>query len=230
MPIMSFLRVRQSLLVDDFMAWLLPRVAEQFGSRASADTYCVVSAGRPQPSGFILPPGMRREAGNSEPWPPYSAAVLTHGFELGPEITRAMSTWLDLVHSYRVTRTVIKDDGAIASGRPSSGIKYLRGLTFHPDLPHSAIRRSWANHANLAVDVHVGASRYVQWWVDEQLTDDAPRIGGVAELHFADEKALEQRFFDSPRGVKEIVQDLAHFVDGGPPRLFASDHVFGSPT
>lgn len=229
MPIMSFVRVRQGLHAENFIAWLLPRVADEFARRAAADAYAVVSAGRPQPSGFVLPPSLRREAGNSEPWPPYDAAILVQGFALGQETSRALPEWLDLVHSYRVTGTVIKDDGAIVGGRPSSGIKYLRGLAFHPDLPEPAIRRSWANHANLAVDVHVGASRYVQWWVDERLTEDAPRIGGVAELHFADEEALEQRFFDSPRGAKEIVQDLAHFVAGGPPRLFASDHVFGTP-
>jgi hypothetical protein len=228
MSIMSFLRVRPNLEVDAFINWLLPQVAEQFSSRAGAASACVVSAGRPQPEGFVLPANMRREGGISEPWPPYNAAIVIDAFELAADTMQAMSDWIDLAHSYRVTRTVIKDDGAVETGQPSSGIKYLRGLAFHSDLPASAIRRSWANHANLAVDVHVGASRYVQWWVDEQLTADAPRIGGVAELHFAKVEDLEERFFDSPRGAKEIVQDLAHFVAGGPPRLFASDFVFSS--
>jgi len=226
MSIMTFLRLRPNLEVEAFAGWLLPRVAAQFGSGARASSSCVVSAGRPQPDGFVLPANMRREGGASEPWPPYSAAIVTDDFELAADTTQAISEWIDLSHSYRVTPTVIKDDGAIAVGQPSSGIKYLRGLTFHSDLPASSVRRSWANHANLAIDVHVGASRYVQWWVDEQLTADAPRIGGVAELHFAKVENLEERFFDSPRGAKEIVQDLAHFVAGGPPRLFANDYVF----
>jgi hypothetical protein len=104
----------------------------------------------------------------------------------------------------------------------------LRGLIFHEDLPESAVRRSWDRHAPLAVDVPEGASRYVQWWVEEQLSRDAPKIGGVAELHFATKAALAQRFFDSPRGMKEIAHDIGHFVAGGPPRLFARDYVYGS--
>ena len=227
MSIMSFLRIRRNLDVAAFTAWLLPQVAEQFESRASSTSSCVVSAGRPQPEGFVLPANLRREGGVSEPWPPYSAAIVTDDFHLAAETMRDMLEWVDLSHSYRVTRTIVKDDGRVAAGLPSCGIKYLRGLAFHDDLPDSAIRRSWANHANLAVDVHIGASRYVQWWVDEKLTEGAPHIGGVAELHFATVEDLEERFFDSPRGAKEIVQDLGHFIAGGPPRLFASDFVFG---
>jgi hypothetical protein len=122
---------------------------------------------------------------------------------------------------------VIKDDGASADGRPSTGIKYLRGLIFYEDLPESAVRRSWARHAPLAVEVHIGASRYVQWWVEERRSRDAPEIGGIAELHFASDQALAQGFFDSPRGMKGIIQDTGHFIAGGPARLFARDHVFG---
>lgn len=227
MPIMSFLRLKQNLACGEFIAWCSADIERQVQQYDKAGARCVISEGRPQPAGFVVPAGLRTEVGPA-PWPPYDAALLEESFELAEQTKQSMAGWLDLVHSYQVSEAVIKDDGSIATGRPSTGIKYLRGLSFHPDLPPSAVKRSWANHAKLAVDVHVGASRYVQWWVEKQITPDAPNIGGIAELHFANDAALEERFVDSPRGAKEIVQDLAHFVAGGPPRLFARDYVFQS--
>ena len=227
MPTISFLRARPDRNASEFHAWLLAEVKAGFENEPAGRPYCILSLDEPLPSGFILPPAMRLDASNSIPWPPYDAAILRAGPEAAATVPAGLDRWIDLDHSYRVTRNVIKDDGAIADGRPSTGIKYLRGLVFHADLPESAIRRSWARHAPLAVEVHVGASRYVQWWVDEHLSRDAPRIGGIAELHFASERALADGFFDSPRGMKEIIQDTGHFIAGGPPRLFARDHVFG---
>jgi len=229
MPIISFLRVRGDRSAAEFHEWLLAQTRASFEERQAGRTYCVLSLSQMLPWDFYVPPAMRLDASNSTPWPPYDAAILRADVEPAAAIPAGLDEWVDLDHSYRVTRKVIKDDGAIVDGNPSTGIKYLRGLIFHEDLPESAIRRSWARHAPLAVEVHVGASRYVQWWVDEHLSRDAPKIGGIAELHFATERALAERFFDSPRGMKEIVQDTGHFIAGGPPRLFACDHVFGRP-
>lgn len=225
MAIISFLRVRANRDATEFGRWLMQKL--EAASENTSD-YCVLSLGVPPPSDFSLPPAMRLDASNSVPWPPYDAALLCERTAPTDAFATDIREWVDLDHSYRVTRKVIKDDGTIADGRPSTGIKYLRGLIFHDDLPESAIRRSWARHAPLAVDVHEGASRYVQWWVDEHLARDAPCIGGIAELHFASDRALAERFFDSPRGMKEIAHDLGHFVAGGPPRLFARDYVYGT--
>lgn len=226
MPIISFLRVRPDRKTSEFHDWLLAQIKAVFESEAVRPRYCILSLDEPIPAGFSLPPAMRLDASNSVPWPPYDAAILrTDGSAAFPS---GLDEWADLKHTYRVTRKIIKDDGNVIDGMPSTGMKYLRGLIFHDDLPESAIRRSWARHAPLAVDVHEGASRYAQWWVDEHLSADAPKIGGIAELHFATASALAERFFDSPRGMKEIAHDLGHFVAGGPPRLFARDYVFGS--
>lgn len=185
----------------------------------------VVSLGEPAPAAFALPRAMQLDASNSTPWPPYDAAVLVEDDTRRTALPGGLAGWVDLDCAYRITPTVIKDDGTITAGRPSTGIKYLRGLVFHSDLPETALRRSWARHALLAVDVHVGASRYVQWWVDALLSPDAPRIGGIAELHFRSDADLAGGFFDSPRGMREIVQDTGHFIAGGLPRLFCRDHV-----
>lgn len=222
MPVISFLRVRPGRKAAEFKAALLAAFSTASAGRV------VVSLGEPPPAAFVLPPAMQLDVTNSTPWPPYDAAILIEDGDRATALPDALRGWVDLDHAYRVTATVIKDDGSIVAGRPSTGIKYLRGIIFHPDLPETAGRRSWTQHAPLAVDVHVGAARYVQWWVDERLTPDAPRIGGIAELHFGSDADLARGFFDSPRGMKEIVQDTGHFIAGGPPRLFARDHVFGA--
>ena len=228
MPIISFLRVRKDRTASNFHDWLLAQIRAVSENKAARPRCCVLSLDEPVPSGFSLPPALRLDASNSVPWPPYDAAILRSDDEPSDTSPGGLDEWADLEHTYRVARKVIKDDGLIVDGLPSTGIKYLRGLIFHEDLPESAIRRSWARHAPLAVEVHVGASRYVQWWVEEHLSANAPKIGGIAELHFATNDALAERFFDSPRGMKEVAHDLGHFVAGGPPRLFARDYVFGS--
>ena len=82
---------------------------------------------------------MRLDASNSVPWPPYDAAILRRDIEPTHAFPAGLSEWADLEHAYRVTRKVIKDDGAIVDGSPSTGIKYLRGL-YLPRGP-SRIRR-----------------------------------------------------------------------------------------
>lgn len=106
----------------------------------------------------------------------------------------------------------------------SPGIKYIGLLEFHADLPDSAAKRSWAIHANLAVEVHVGMDKYVRNWVVEAPTPGCKPARGIAELHFPSEQAITDRFFDSERGMREILHDTSHFVASGA-RSFASEHV-----
>lgn len=106
----------------------------------------------------------------------------------------------------------------------SPGIKYIGLLEFHADLPDSAARRSWGIHANLAVDVHVGMDKYVRNWVVEAPTPNCKPARGISELHFPSEEAITDRFFDSERGMREILHDTSHFVASGA-RSFVSEHV-----
>ena len=96
-------------------------------------------------------------------------------------------------------------------------------LMFHADLPDSAARRSWKLHAALVDKVHIGATRYVQNWVIAALDTSCPPARGIPQLHFPTHEDLAQRFFDSPRGRDEILQDTSHFVQSGP-RLYTVEH------
>jgi hypothetical protein len=93
-------------------------------------------------------------------------------------------------------------------------LKLLALLSFHADLGPDAARRSWAHHAVLASRVHLGAQRYRRNWVCESWNSDDERLSvdGMAEIDFAADEDLTERYFDSERGRQEILHDVGHFV------------------
>jgi len=153
-----------------------------------------------------------------EIWGPRSAR------EMASDLRRAVADRVGAFHAYAVTATQIYSRRAFARGRPSGGIKLIGRLMFHPDMPDTAARRSWALHAGLAARVHVGSALYVQNWVDEALMDSCPPTRGIPIMHFPTEQAFFEEFVDSPRGMQEIIQDTSHFVAGGP-RLYTTEYV-----
>jgi hypothetical protein len=123
---------------------------------------------------------------------------------------------------YQVEEIVELDRQAVVLGERSPGIKYIGRLSFHPDLPASAARRSWDIHVPLALRVHVGMDKYVRNWIV-----DASRgrsAGGIAVLNFPTLDDMLTRYFDSERGKEEIMHDISHFVASGT-RFFTSEFV-----
>ncbi|MBN8939594.1 MAG: hypothetical protein J0H01_08895 [Rhizobiales bacterium] len=123
---------------------------------------------------------------------------------------------------YQVEEIVQLDRQVVVLGERSPGIKYIGRLSFHPDLPASAARRSWDIHVPLALRVHVGMDKYVRNWIV-----DASRgrpAGGIAELNFPTFDDMLTRYFDSDRGKEEIMHDISHFIASGT-RFFAGEFV-----
>jgi hypothetical protein len=131
----------------------------------------------------------------------------------------------EFIHAYRVSDRVIWDDQGVRGGEVTPGVKLIGRLMFHADMPDSAVKRSWGLHGKLARKVHVGCSKYIQNWVEETLIPGSPETRGMPQLNFPSEKDFTERFFDSPRGQEEILQDVSHFVQGGP-RMETTEHVF----
>jgi hypothetical protein len=123
---------------------------------------------------------------------------------------------------YQVEEIVQLDRQAVVLGERSPGMKYIGRLSFHPDLPASAARRSWDIHVPLALRVHVGMDKYVRNWIV-----DASRgrpAGGIAELNFPTLDDMVTRYFDSDRGKEEVMHDISHFIAHGT-RFFTSEFV-----
>lgn len=154
-------------------------------------------------------------------WVPSMAAWENAIAPFTDELTRLCSRRVD----FRITDSTVKNDEPTSpSDRPSPGYKLLRGLTFHSDLGPAVARRLWAHHAELAVQVHVGMTRYVQHWVDESLTPGGPAIDGFSELYFPSLEAMRDRYFDSERGKNEILHDIGHFIASGSKRFYGQEY------
>jgi uncharacterized protein (TIGR02118 family) len=124
---------------------------------------------------------------------------------LSPHVARAV---------YRVTESVEKDQGP-APGWPVSGVRLIVPWTGRGDVSAAEQRRHWDEHVPLANRVHVGVTRYVRNWVECAVGDDAesaPAYRGIASQHYASERDLRERSFDSPASVQVILADVADFI------------------
>lgn len=190
------------------------------------------------PSAIAGPDGVRRVVVNAVDVQPASIAWQRPGEQPQPAIQPfdvVAETWITdaavaariaaalaalpgvgSAHSYLCTETVEKDEGP-------TGVKYIAQVHFHDDLPDAAAKRCWTQHVPLALRVHAGMSRYVRNWVDAAISDDAPRIQGVVELHFSTMADMQDRWFVDERGRAEIIQDVGHFLKGAT-RMYCTEH------
>lgn len=157
----------------------------------------------------------RRPDDPADPRPPYDAAIRA----IFPSEAAARAAFAALSgpggllphmtsHVFLVTEIPVLD--RLKPGqRPA--LKTLALIVFHDDLPDSAARRSWAQHAKLASIIHVGAGRYVRNWV-EQRGEGAPPARGIVEIDFATVSDLVERYFGVPGGMERVIQDTGHFV------------------
>ncbi|MFJ8604997.1 hypothetical protein ACIREM_41105 [Streptomyces shenzhenensis] len=228
MPYMTFFHAADGTDREDLHTWLTNTLGPSTALSDGQLTRLDIQLAQPRPAGFNMPADMELTSDDA-PSTPYDGVLVLDGSDaavrkvLDGEFADRTSTR----HTYRVTEKVIFDKG-VRRGLPTPGVKFLLSLKFHSDMPESAIRRSWHAHEPLAERVHVGSDRYVQWWVDAAVTAEAPAIEGVVEMNFPTEDDLVHRFFDSERGELEIVQDSAHFIAGGHPRVYLAEYVFGS--
>ncbi|MDF3306430.1 hypothetical protein P3H15_15475 [Rhodococcus sp. T2V] len=183
-----------------------------------------VLSGTARPAAFTMPEEMELTS-DDVPESPYDGAFVLGGTReaVAKALDGRIRPALGTVHAYRVAEKVIFDK-PLAQGSADDAITFLLSVKWFDDLPESAVRRSWHAHEPLAERVHVGSNRYVQWWIFESFENEAPAIGGIVEMGFPDEESLVTGFFDSPRGELEIVQDSAHFISGGHPRVFVTEH------
>lgn len=184
-----------------------------------------VLVGKPRPRAFTMPAEMELRSADT-PATPYDGAVVVGGTKDAVEqvLEGKLRPLLDSLHAYRVDEKVIFNKADTPN--TSEPVTFLLSIQWFSDLPETAVHRSWRAHEPLAERVHVGSNRYVQWWVYESFDEDAPAVGGVVEMGFPDIDSLVNGFFDSPRGELDIVQDSAHFIAGGHPRVFVEEHRF----
>lgn len=148
-----------------------------------------------------------------------------------PAIERALAALATLLpdvprHMVRVDEHVEKDQLTRSAVGRVEGVKFLSLMRFQADLSDQAVRRLWAHHARLALEVHVGMARYVRDVVVSTTSGglELPPFAGVAELHFPSAEAMHSQWFSSDAGRAAIVHDVGHFLLSAT-RLYTSEHV-----
>ena len=222
--VMVFLRAASAVPRDDFQQSTLA-LARAGLALPLAGEAMTVNLVRMPPDGLPYRPPSDSNVGQTpeydvivEIWSPRSA------LEVADDLRKAVANTVSMFHAFAVTETLIYHRRGFPQGQPSAGVKLISRLMFHADMPDSAVRRSWALHAELAGRAHTGSARYVQNWMDQALTDVCPPTRGMPMMHFPSEREFLEQFVDSPRGMQEILQDTAHFVAGGP-RFYTTEYI-----
>lgn len=126
---------------------------------------------------------------------------------------------------YHVAERVQLDDGQVPiEGARSPGVKAIYLVRRAAGLSSREAAERWRKHAPLAVKHHAGMSKYVQNGVIASLTPGAPRVDGVAVLHFPTLEDLRQRMYDSEAGRAAITADAATLVSEATP-LYCGEYV-----
>lgn len=220
---MLFLRASRGRSGKDFQEWYLDSFAPRLQRSQAALGRHVVNLAEQGPEELRLSydstdPADRYDVVAEMSWREhrFAAALKSIQAQLNP--------WADIQHAYRVSGAVILDrEGPSAEALP--GYKLLRELQFYEDMSDTTVRRCWMHHAKLALKVHVGMSRYVQHWVEEQLTNHTPVIRGISELYFPTREELVLGYYESARGREEVVHDTAHFIERRLPRVYSRELV-----
>jgi len=119
-------------------------------------------------------------------------------------------------HAYQVEQLLHWDDprpAAGAEGGPVSDVVVFYFVRRRPDLSAGEFARRYREgHAPLARVHHPGIRRYVQNFVVGS-SAGAPEWDAIAQLHFASEQELRERFYRDAGSRAVIADDVAGFVD-----------------
>jgi hypothetical protein len=207
---------------DDFQQAYLT-AAREIGAGLPDGAMLIVNLVMDTPEGTPFRPVDRRPADRDEACDVIVALSQPTG-DVAATTAALASCLADIMTSdvYEAEEIVELDRQDVTPGERSPGIKYVGRLSFHPDLPASAARRSWDLHVPLALKVHCGMDKYVRNWIVDH--SRGRPAGGIAELSFPSLDAMLTRYFDSERGKEEIMQDISHFVERGT-RFFTTEFV-----
>jgi len=102
-----------------------------------------------------------------------------------------------------------------ALGAVGAAVVMLCLVRRRPDLLAGEFRERYREHARVARVHHPGVARYAQSFVVRALTRHAPPADAFAELHFASERDLRERFYRDAASPDVVARDVARFLDPG---------------
>jgi len=113
--------------------------------------------------------------------------------------------------------------------RRSPGVKLIAAVKRRSDLTHQQFVEHWlTRHVPLALEHHIGLTKYVTNVVDSRLSPAGDDYDGFGELCFASEADYRDKLFDSAGGRRIIEEDMARFL-GPMEAWFVTEYVAKLP-
>jgi hypothetical protein len=137
----------------------------------------------------------------------------SHEFE---ERLAADGTYLfSAMHGYIVDEVVHRNaPRAWPLGQPSPGVKQISLLCRHPEIDATEFRRRYEHeHGPLTLREHPGLWRYIQNFVVDAVTPDAPPLDAIAERHFRSDDDLRIGSYRNDSSRRVLSEDSARFID-----------------
>jgi hypothetical protein len=119
------------------------------------------------------------------------------------------------MHGYIVDEVVHRDvPRAGPLGQPSPGVKQISLLRRRPDLDATEFRRVYEHeHGPLTLREHPGLWRYIQNFVVDAVTPDAPPLDAITERHFRSEDDFRTGSYRNDDSRRVLNDDSARFID-----------------
>lgn len=119
------------------------------------------------------------------------------------------------MHGYVVDEVVQRDvPRASPLGQPSPGIKRISLLRRRPDVEATEFRHRYEHeHGPLTLREHPGLWRYIQNFVVDAVTSDAPPLDAITERHFRSEDDYRAGSYRDDDSRRVLTDDSARFVD-----------------
>lgn len=129
------------------------------------------------------------------------------------DVERELAPMCSRIDVYAVSDFVARDDlGGLAPGR-FAGVKAFYPIVRKPGTTKDEFVRHWREvHVPKARKHHPGMKRYVQNVVVSRLSSTGEDWDGFTEGWYPSEKEYTENMFDSPEGLRVIMDDVAQFI------------------
>jgi hypothetical protein len=119
------------------------------------------------------------------------------------------------MHGYIVDEVVHRDvPRTWPLGQPSPGVKRISLLRRRPELDATEFRRRYEHeHGPLTLREHPGLWRYIQNFVVDAVTPDAPPLDAITERHFRSEDEFRAGSYRNDDSRRVLTEDSVRFVD-----------------
>ena len=119
------------------------------------------------------------------------------------------------MHGYIVDEVVQRDvPRGWPLGEPSPGVKQISLLRRRAELDATEFRRRYEHeHGPLTLREHPGLWRYIQNFVVDAVTPDAPPLDAITERHFRSEDDFRTGSYRNDDSRSVLSEDSARFID-----------------